>query len=98
MTDTTTFTLAEALAAQQALRDASGLKEEPLDLAELIGMLSEEIDLLLDQDKSWDDIAAVLQKSTGKAVTGSDVENHYVSPDDRDAWDDDDEYDGEGHR
>jgi hypothetical protein len=98
MMDNTTFTLAEALAAQQALRDASGLKEEPLDLAELVGMLSEEIDLLLDQDKSWDDVAALLQKSTGKPVTGSDVENNYVSPDERDRWDDDDEYDGEDHR
>jgi hypothetical protein len=92
MADQNTFTLAEALAAQQALRDAAGVQEEHLDLAELIGMVSEEIDLLQEQGKSWDDIAAMLKTATGKPITGADVKKYYVSPEERDRWEDEDEY------
>jgi len=86
------FTLAEALAAQQALRDAAGVKEEQLDLAELIGMMSEEIDLLQEQGKYWDDIAVMIKTATNKPLTGADVEKYYVGPEERDRWDDDEEF------
>lgn len=95
MANQNTFTLAEALAAQQALRDAAGVKEEQLDLAELIGMMSEEIDLLQEQGKSWDDIAVMIKTATGKPVTGADVEKYYVGPEERDRWDDDEEFEDE---
>lgn len=91
MSDQNSFTLAEALAAQQALRDAAGVKEEHLDLAELIGMMSEEIDLLQEQGKSWDEIAVMIKAATGKPVTGAEVEKYYVGPEERDRWDDDEE-------
>ena len=91
MGDETSFTIAEALAVQQALRDAAGVQDEQLDLAELIGMMSEEIELLQEQGRSWEEIAAIVKTATGKPVTAGDVEKHYVSPEDRDRWDDDDE-------
>ncbi|MGB0084343.1 MAG: hypothetical protein WBP94_03065 [Rhodomicrobiaceae bacterium] len=89
MTNDATFTLAEALAAQKALRDAAGAKEEVFELADVIGMTSDEIEMLQEQGKSWDEVAVLIQKATGKPVTGKDVEEHYVGPDERDRWDDD---------
>lgn len=89
MTDNTNFTLAEVLNAQQALRDAAGAKEEALDLADLVGIAGEEVDLLQDQGKSWADIAAVIKAATGKAVTGQEVEQAYASLEEMDEWDDD---------
>lgn len=98
MTDEATFTLAEALAAQKALREAAGAKEELFELADLIGMTSDEIEMLQEQGKSWDDIAAILQKATGKPVTAKNVEEYYVGPDERDHWDDDEFEDEDEHR
>jgi hypothetical protein len=85
------YTLQETLAAQQALREAAGAKEEIFELADVIGMASEEIEMLLDQGKTHDQIAAMIQKATGKPATGKDVEEHYVGPEDREGWDDDGE-------
>ncbi len=89
MADQTTFTLAEVLNAQQALRDTAGAKEEAMDLTDLVGIAAEEVDLLQEQGKSWDEIAAVIQSTTGKTVTGSDVEKAYASLEESDEWDDD---------
>ncbi len=91
-----TYTLSEALAARKALREASGAAEETFDLADLIGMASDEIEMLMEQGKSADEIAAMIQSSTGKPVTGKDVEEHYIGPEERDSWDDDDEQEGGG--
>jgi hypothetical protein len=95
---TSDYTLAEALAAQKALRDAAGAEEETFELADVIGMASDEIEMLMDQGKTVDQIAAIIQKATGKPATGADVEEHYVGPEERDSWQDDDEYDDKGHR
>jgi hypothetical protein len=91
MTDETTFSLAEALAAQKELRDAAGAEEEVFELADVVGMVSEEIDMLKEQDRSLADIAALVQKATGKPVTAEDIEKYYVPADERDVWDDEDE-------
>jgi hypothetical protein len=93
MTDETTFSLAEALAAQKALREAAGAEEEAFDLADVIGMVSDEIDMLKEQGRSADQIAAMVQKSTGKPVTAADVEKYYVPADERELWDDDEDDD-----
>ncbi len=93
MTDESTFSLAEALAAQKALREAAGAEEEAFDLADVIGMVSDEIDMLQEQGRSHADIAALVQKATGKQVTASDVEKYYVPADERDLWDEDEDED-----
>lgn len=95
---TSDYTLTEALAAQKALRDAAGAEEETFELADVIGMASDEIEMLMDQGKTPDQIAAIIQKATGKPATGRDVEEHYVGPDERHAWDDDDDDDDKGNR
>ncbi len=78
MTDDSTYSLAEALAAQKALRDAHGAEDEVFDLADVIGMVSEEIDMLKDQGKSYAEMAAMIHTATGKPVTADDIEKHYV--------------------
>ena len=93
MTDETTFSLAEALAAQKALRDAAGAEDEAFDLADVVGMVSDEIDMLKDQGKSYAEMAALIQTSTGKPVTADDVEKYYVPADERDLWDEDEDED-----
>ncbi|NJM35041.1 MAG: hypothetical protein HC850_10435 [Rhodomicrobium sp.] len=98
MTDDAIFTLAEALAAQKALRDAAGAKEEMFELADVIGMTSDEIEMLQEQGKSWDEIAAMIQRATGKPVTGKEVEQYYVGPEDRDRWDDEEFEDDDDDR
>jgi hypothetical protein len=92
------YTLAEALAAQKALRDAAGAEEETFDLADVIGMASEEIEMLMEQGKTADQIAAIIQKATGKPATGADVEEHYAGPEERYSWQDDDEDDDKADR
>jgi hypothetical protein len=93
VTDDSTFSLAEALAAQKALRDAAGAEDEVFDLADVIGMVSEEIDMLKDQGKSFAEMATMIQTATGKAVTAEEVEKHYVPADERDLWDEDEDED-----
>ncbi len=95
MADKSTFTLAEALNAQKALREASGAKEEPLDLTDLAGIAAEEIELLQEQGKSWDDMAAMVQSVTGKTVTGAELEKAYGSLEESDRWDGDGDYEDE---
>lgn len=88
MSKSTKYTLADALNAQKALRDATGEAEEPLELEDIVGICGEEIEILLDQKKSWDDIAAVLSSTTGKALTGAQVEEAYNNLGDDDEWED----------
>ncbi len=98
MTDEITFSLAQVLNTQKALRDAAGAKEEELDLADLAGISAEELELLLEKGKSWDELAAIVTSSTGKAVTGAQLEAAYASLEDGDRWDSDDEDDDEDGR
>jgi hypothetical protein len=93
MTTEAMFTLAEALAAQKALREAGGGKEETFELGDIIAMASDEIEVLQEQGKTNSEIAAIVQGAIGKPVTGKDVEENYIGPDDREAWEDDDEFD-----
>jgi hypothetical protein len=93
VTDDNTFSLAEALAAQKALRDAAGAEDEVFDLADVVGMVSDEIDMLKDQGKSYEEMAALIQSATSKTVTAADVEKYYVPADERDLWDEDEDED-----
>lgn len=89
MADTQNYTFAEALTVQKALREATGEQEEPLDLEDVVSISGEEIEILLDKNKSWDEIAAIISSSSGKTVNGQDVEQHFNNLGDDDEWDDD---------
>ncbi len=89
MSDSAKYTLADALNAQKALREATGEAEEPLELEDVVGISGEEIEILLDKNKSWDEIAAILSSTTGKTVTAAQVEEAYNNIGDDDEWEDD---------
>ena len=99
MTNEPTFTLAEVLKAQKALRNAAGAEEEELDLTDLAGIAGDELDMLQDQEKSWDEMAAIIRSATGKPVTGEELEKAYRVLDEIESWaDDDGKFNGEGDR
>ncbi|MGF1619410.1 MAG: hypothetical protein ACFCUR_02210 [Rhodomicrobiaceae bacterium] len=85
----TVFTLADALNAQKALREAAGGQEEPLELIDLVGIGADEVDLLREQDKSWEEIAALIQNATGKSVSADEVEQAYANLEEDGDWEDD---------
>jgi hemolysin activation/secretion protein len=85
----TVFTLADALNAQKALRETAGGQEEPLELIDLVGIGADEIDLLQEQGKSWEEIAALIQKATGKSVSADEVEQAYANLEEDGDWEDD---------
>jgi hypothetical protein len=85
----TVFTLADALNAQKALREAAGGQEEPLELIDLVGIGADEVDLLQEQGKSWEEIAALIQKATGKSVSADEVEQAYANLEEDGDWEDD---------
>jgi hypothetical protein len=89
MSETNKYTLADALNAQKALRQATGEAEEPLELEDVVGIAGEEIEILLDKDKPWDEIAAILSGATGKVVNGAQVEEAYNNLGDDEEWEDD---------
>lgn len=75
------FTLAEAMRAQQALRDAAGLASEVFSLDRFIGMLSDEIESLRAQGQSDEWIASELTSAVGKLVSADDVADHFAPAD-----------------
>lgn len=85
----TVFNLADALNAQKALREAAGGQEEPLELIDLVGIGADEIDLLQEQGKSWDEVASLIQNATGKTITGKEVEEAYANLEEDGDWEDD---------
>ena len=84
----TVFTLADALNAQKALREAAGGEEEPLELIDLVGIGADEVDLLQEQGKSWEEIAALIQNATGKSVSADEVEQAYANLEEDGDWED----------
>ncbi len=83
MADEIAFTLPEALGAQKHLRDALGLGEERFPVPAFVNMISDEIEQLRAAGKSDDDIAALVEQSSGHALTGRDIERYYTPVEDR---------------
>lgn len=77
------FTLPEALRAQKHLRDALGLGEERFPVPAFVNMISDEIDQLRGAGKSDQDIAALIEDSTGHLLTAQDIERYYTPEEDR---------------
>jgi hypothetical protein len=74
-----TFTLVQALKAQQALRDAAQLPAEEFPVQAFIGMLSDEIEALRVIGKTDDEITEVINGAAGTKLSASDVVRHYAS-------------------
>ncbi len=77
------FTLEESIKAQKALRSSLGLKDEVLQPAEFVGMISDEIEQHRKAGKTDQDIAAIIEQATGKRISAEAIAEHYATPDQR---------------
>ncbi|MBV8851584.1 MAG: hypothetical protein JOZ16_18570 [Methylobacteriaceae bacterium] len=75
-----TFALDEFLAAQKALRQNLGLREERFPISAFIGMISDEIDQMRRAGRTDEDVAATISAATGRMIDAEDILRFYASP------------------
>ncbi len=68
-----TFTLEQAMKAQQALRATAGLPAEEFPVKAFVGMISDEIEALRQAGKSDDEITGLINKAAGTELSAADV-------------------------
>ena len=78
-----TFSLEQALKAQQVLRTAAELPAEQFPLQAFVGMLSDEIEAVRKAGKSDAEIASMINKAAGTQLTTLDIAENYASPESR---------------
>ena len=79
----TEFTIDESIRAQKAMRAELDMPEETFPIPAFVGMVSDEIDKLRAAGRSDADIAAIVEKATGKALPPDAIAQHYATPDER---------------
>jgi hypothetical protein len=77
------YPVEEAVKAQKALRTAAGLGPEMFPLQALVGMISDEIDLLRQCSKSDKQIAAWVCQNSSIRITAEEITHYYASHEDR---------------
>lgn len=77
------FSLDEAISAQRALRGELGLQPERFAIPEFVGMISDEIEKMRAAGRTDADVAALIEKATGKAISPTEIGQHYATPDKR---------------
>jgi hypothetical protein len=77
------YPVEEAVKAQKALRTAAGLGPEMFPLQALVGMISDEIDLLRQCGKSDEQIAALVCQNSSIRIRAEEITQYYASPEDR---------------
>jgi hypothetical protein len=78
-----TFTLRQALNAQDKLRTAANLPSEEFPVPALIGMLSDEIEALRGKGISDQQIAQMINDATGASLSPSTIAENYATPEER---------------
>lgn len=78
-----TFTLEQAMKAQQALRVTAGLPAEEFPVEAFVGMISDEIEALREAGKSDDEIAGLINKAAGTELSATDVVENYAPAEQR---------------
>jgi hypothetical protein len=78
-----TFTLEQALKAQQALRKAADLPAEEFPIQAFVGMLSDEIEALHQKGKTYEEITQLINYAAQADLSTSSVRENYASPGDR---------------
>ncbi len=80
-----TFTLNEAVKAQQALRATAGLEPERFPVEAFVGMISDEIEALRQQGKTDSEIASLIQSTSAIEISAEELAEHYAPPEERHA-------------
>ena len=78
-----TYSLEDALKAQSALRSAAGLVPERFPMSAVVGMISDEIEILRGQGKSDDEIAALVTQQSSITISAAAIAANYASPEQR---------------
>ena len=78
-----TFTAEQAVKTQAALREALRLGPERFPLPAFVGMISDEIEQLRSAGRSDQEIADLVSRSSGEAVSPEDLQAHYAPPEAR---------------
>lgn len=78
-----TFSVAEAVRAQKALRDLAGLGPEMLPVQAFVGMISDEVETLRRQGHTDEQIAQVISANSAIAITAQEIADNYASPEAR---------------
>ena len=78
-----TFTLEQALKAQQALRDAANLPEEQFPVEAFIGMLSDEIETLRSKGKTDEEITSLINGAASTEIATAVLSENYAPPEQR---------------
>ncbi len=78
-----TFTLEQAMKAQQVLRSAAELPSEQFPVQAFVGMISDEIEALRQKGKSDAEIAGLVNEAAGTQLSVADIEENYATPDSR---------------
>ena len=77
------YSIEEALRAQNALRKLAGLEPEMFPVPSFVGMISDEIETLRKQGHTDQEIAQTIAASSSIDITAADITTHYASPEDR---------------
>ena len=83
MPESKSCSIDEALKAQAALRSAAGLPPEQFPVDAFVGMISDEIQVLREQGKTDDQIAALIRQHSSIDITSRDIAANYASPEER---------------
>lgn len=75
-----TFRFQDVERVERALREASGAKEAPLSLGRFAALLRDELGYAVGSGRSVADVAALIAKATGVAVTEADLAPHLPRP------------------
>jgi len=83
MSESTKYSIEEAMKAQRSLRDAAGLEPEQFPLEAFVGMVSDEIETLRKRDKTDEEIASIIRNSSAIEITAAEIAENYASPEER---------------
>lgn len=78
-----TYPVEQAIQAQKALREAAGLAPEVFPVQAFVGMVSDEIEILREQGRSDEQIAALIEAHSSIRITASEITANYASPAER---------------
>ncbi len=78
-----TFTVEQALRAQNALRNAANLPAEQFPIEAFVGMISDEIETLRKQGKTDEEITDLINAAMNSNIAASLITQHYASSEDR---------------
>ncbi len=83
MTEPKMYPIEEALKAQKALREASGLGPEMFPIEAFVGMISDEVESLRKRGKNDEEIAQIIRSNSAIDISPQEIVANYATPEQR---------------